>query len=295
MQLKKFFQACALLLCIALFGGGRAALAAPGASVLSHGIEGAYGELPEVDGFNDVALQAAINKSFWETGDSLQAALRGQEGLNYSYRVLHNNPDILSLIIRVDGKAGFVAAKGVTVDLHTGALCGLGDLFKTTEGFFDTLEKNLGWRPAADAVFALSPAGLVFVRPADGVQQTIGYDKIFTWVLFGKAGYYIDAFRVTAAAEGKLLRVKTGNMVVLLLESNRSAGYSWQIKDTGYLPVLEYMGSSYQLSSNTIGAGGWDIVIFGVKTKGDVWLNMEYKRGWETQSVKEFKVEVLGE
>jgi predicted secreted protein len=274
--------------------------AAPGVTVISRGVENAYGEFPEIDGFSDLVLQEKVNAAMRKAADDLQKAAQGKPGLEYSYKIFCNTQDFLSILLLAESDGAFAEARGVNIYLPSGAAYGVNEIFSASEGFFDALEESLGWRPGPDTAFGLSSRGMVFVSPLGGVEQSVGYEKLFSWINISRAGQYLDSYRVTAAADGKLLRARVGGVIVLFLESNRTSGYSWQMKNTGYSPVLQYINSAYLMGNpkadeRRVGAGGWDMLVFGVKSPGATFIEAEYKRPWEKQTVKTIKIQIIGE
>ncbi|MDR3348532.1 MAG: protease inhibitor I42 family protein [Acidaminococcales bacterium] len=291
---------CCFFLFFFCFAAALLCEAAPGATVISRGVENAYGELPEIDGFSDLLLQEKINAATRKAAQDLQKAVQGKPELEYSYKIVCNTRDFLSIMLRAESGGVFAAARSVNIHLPSGADCAFGEIFNTSEEFFAALEESLGWRPDPDAAFALSGRGAVFVSPAGGLEQLVGYEKLFSWINISRAGHYLDSYRVTAAADGKLLRVGVGNMVVLFLEANRTSGYSWQIKKDSPSPVLQYINSAYLMNSpkaaeRRIGAGGWEMLVFGVAAPGETYLEAEYKRPWENQAAKAIKIQIIGE
>ncbi len=279
-----------LLLCFPLH-----AQASFGATVISRGVESAYGELPEVDGFMDVALQGRINDSIKAVTEDLKAAVKGKKDVNYSYTVLMNQPALLSIIVKADVNGKFLDARGITIELASGNSYGINELFKATPDFFTQVEKKLGWLPDEKTPFGVAADGLHFIRQSDGAEQVVGYENIFNWVDLGKAAYYTDCYRLTAVAHGKMMHAKVGNMVIVFLESNRTTGYLWEVKNTNYAPALQFVGTSYVLSSTKVGAGGWEMIIFGMVEKGEATVEMEYKRSWEKQPLKTVKIQFVVE
>jgi len=290
MCLKK--AACFAAFCLLLAVFAPSAGAAPGVTVLSRGVENAYGELPEVDGLSDVVMQAKINGLLGNVARDLQAKVQGKAELNYSYKVWRNTPEFLSIMLRVDSRGAWQAAQGVNIHLSAGVLCSTKELFTASDGFFAPLEGQLGWRPTADSPLALSGRGLCFIRPSDGLEQQVGYEKVFPFLFVGLAGHYLDAYRLTAAADGKLVRAAVGNLLVVLLESNRSSGYYWQARDNAR-PVLQPVSSGHVLGGGKA-IRGWDMLILGVAAPGEAYLEIDYKRSGETQAAKTIKIQVIG-
>jgi predicted secreted protein len=95
------------------------------------------------------------------------------------------------------------------------------------------------------------------------------------------------------------LRVGVGSIVLVFLETNRTSGYLWQMKNSDASPVLQYINSVYIMNSQTagtrVGAGGWDMLVLGVGAPGETYLEAEYKRPWENQAAKTIKIQIIGE
>lgn len=287
--IKNFFSVglfCSLFLVTVL------AYATPGATVL--GVRDGQSELPQVDGIANIILQNRINSSIKNTTNDLKNSLKNKNEVTYSYEVLKNNLRFLSMFISAkDAQGQLLSVRSVNVDLQTGDMYNLASFFNTSKDFFDTLEKKLGWRPNDNTPFTLSEQGIVFL--GEQGRQTVGYENIFSWLIIGKMDYYLDGYRVTIDADKKIVRANVGNLIILFLESNRSTGYSWQMKNHNYDSKLRYIGSSYLLSSAEIGSNGWELMIFGIEKPGEVNLEVEYKRQWEKQSIKNLVVTIISE
>ena len=264
-------------------------------AIISRGIENAYGEFPEIDGYVDTALQERINALLRTAANDLRSSTKTNKEANYSYAVIKNETNFLSILLKADAQGVFLGARSVNFDPRTGYLYTLNELFIANEGFFDALEQNLGWRPAEKAPFALSSDGLVFIRETDGKEMTVDFEGLFEWVVIGKSDYYLKGHYLTEAADGKLLRVKKGDLVIVRLATNKSSGYGWQGANNDYEPQFKYLGSSYLLSTAAIGAGGWDMLIFGAVQEGEIVLEMQQKRPWQNQILKIVKIQILCE
>lgn len=269
-------------------------LALPGTTVLSKGVEKAYGEIPETEGFRDASFQAGINGHIREAVNQLKALVKGKNNAFYSYEVEKNTPDFLSIVMKVYADGGYVGAKSVNIDMRSGNAYSFSEFFTVNDEFFTKLENQLGWRPDPSSAIGFSSQGIVFIS-GQGEKQTVPYNEVFKWLHVSKLGYYIDAYYLTENANDKLFRGKVGDIVILRLETNKTTGFSWVAKNTDYQPVLEYVGSSYLLTSNQIGASGYEMFVFGLKEKGEVNLEMDYKRGWEKQTVRSLKIRIISE
>lgn len=250
-------------------------------------------ELPQVDGFANTALQSRINSSISAIVNELKSAVNNNEAI-YSYEVVNNNPNFLSMFVKAKNSQGdLLAVKSINLDLRSGDMYNLASFFATSKDFFNLLEDRLGWRPDDNTSFTLSEKGIIFLN--GNSEQVIGYENIFHWLIVGKVDYYLDGYKVTVDADGKVVRAKVGNLIILFLEANRTTGYSWYVKDNSYSSNLKYIGSSYLLSSAEIGASGWELMLFGVEKPGEVNIQVEYKRQWEKQSIQNLSITVIGE
>lgn len=294
MEKSIFRAALGAILIALLFVSPVDVLAWPGTTIISKGVEKAYGEVPEAEGFSDAAFQSRINIHLKEAVNQLAVMAKGKNNVLYSYEVMKNTPYFLSIMIKVYADGGYIGAKSVNIDMHSGNTYNFNEFFSVNNDFYQKLENILGWRPDEAGAFAFSSEGVVFISQK-GEKQIVHYNEVFKWLLVGKLGYYMDAYYLTENANGKLFRGKVGDIVMLRLESNKTTGFTWVAKNTDYEPALEYLGSSYLLSSNQIGAGGFEVFYFGIKEKGDKFIEMDYKRGWEKQTVRSLKIQVISE
>lgn len=279
------------------FSFALSAHATPGTAVISRGVENAYGEFPEVDGYLDRSLQDRVNSHMKAAANDLRSNVKTRPEINYSYHVVKNSLNFLSIIIKADSQGMFAGARSINLDPRSGNPYGLNELFIANEGFFDALETKLGWRPNEKSPFALSDKGLVFVRETDGQELTVNFEDVFEWVDTGRSPYYLTTYYLTEAANGKLLRVKKGNLVIIRLESNKSSGYVWQSASNDYEQQLKYIGSSYLLRSADmgIGTGGWDLIVYGAKQEGETFIELQQKRPWQNQILNTVKIQIICE
>lgn len=277
---------------VSMLGSVAFCYAAPGVTVV--GVKSSSSsELPQVDGLVNNALQSRINSSIKTITNDLQNGLKNEKEVVYSYEIVKNNLNFLSMFVKAEnGQGDLLSVRSVNIDLVTGDIYNLTSFFSSSKEFFDALENKLGWRPADNTSFTLSQKGIEFL--SDKGSQTVGYENVFSWMIIGKIDYYLDGYRVTIDADGKIVRANVGNLIVLFLESNRTTGYSWQMKNTDYTSNLKYIGSSYLLNSVEIGSSGWELMIFGVEKPGEVNMEVEYRRQWEKQAIKKLAVTIIG-
>ncbi|MBU0490493.1 MAG: protease inhibitor I42 family protein [Chloroflexi bacterium] len=87
---------------------------------------------------------------------------------------------------------------------------------------------------------------------------------------------------ITQADNGKTIEVNQGSEVKVVLVSNPTTGYSWQVAEVD-AKVLQQVGEAqFKADSDAIGAGGKETFTFKAAGAGQTTLKMEYKRPWET-------------
>ncbi|MFO0872623.1 MAG: protease inhibitor I42 family protein [Phycisphaerales bacterium] len=87
---------------------------------------------------------------------------------------------------------------------------------------------------------------------------------------------------VTEAEIGKTITVQKGGEIQVVLPSNHSTGFAWEITQDGAPVLLAYPGPEYNFNpSGVIGAGGTDTFRFGAEQVGQTQIGMVYVRPWE--------------
>ena len=90
---------------------------------------------------------------------------------------------------------------------------------------------------------------------------------------------------VTSSDNGKNLKVKVGEQIVVVLEGNPSTGYIWEAKDLD-ASMIQQVGETEFKSSNSnpgfAGAGGTLTLKFRALKVGTTSLTLVYHRPWET-------------
>lgn len=80
----------------------------------------------------------------------------------------------------------------------------------------------------------------------------------------------------------KTIRVKVGQEFGLLLESNPTTGYQWQLAEQPDLDVVTLVINEYQgAESDRLGAGGHELWIFQATGPGQAVIKLAYLRPWE--------------
>jgi inhibitor of cysteine peptidase len=88
---------------------------------------------------------------------------------------------------------------------------------------------------------------------------------------------------LTAADKGSQVEVRTGEEIVITLDSNPSTGFSWEAKDLD-TTMFEQVGDPTYISSNPglVGSGGTLTLTFKALKTGTATLTLIYHRPWET-------------
>jgi inhibitor of cysteine peptidase len=89
---------------------------------------------------------------------------------------------------------------------------------------------------------------------------------------------------------GKTIHVSTGERFAVVLESNPSTGYTWQVSTDEH--YLELLAQDFEPHGQGVGAGGREIFDFRALSTGQVTITCEYRRPWdrEARDVASFEV-----
>jgi predicted secreted protein len=103
---------------------------------------------------------------------------------------------------------------------------------------------------------------------------------------------------VSEADNGGQIEVELGKLLVVMLESNPSTGYQWELIKKNE-SILKQFGQtefkpSETYSPQVVGAGGWDIFHFKAVSAGQTTLELVYHRSWEeAEPLKTFSIQVI--
>ncbi len=89
---------------------------------------------------------------------------------------------------------------------------------------------------------------------------------------------------ITKADNGKTIEVAKGSEVKVVLESNPTTGYSWQVKEVDAVILKQVGEAQFKADSSAVGAGGKETFTFNAASAGQTTLKMEYRRPWETDA-----------
>ncbi len=132
---------------------------------------------------------------------------------------------------------------------------------------------------------------LMFIEPDD---------RMNTWYLAEEeSGHstWSPEVEVDMKDNGGEVTLKSGNVLVLSLDSNPSTGYRWEVRDIN-TSILEQIGTSEYRASEVkdppvVGAGGTEIFHFRAITEGTNSLQLIYKQPWETEAEDHYELNVL--
>ncbi len=93
----------------------------------------------------------------------------------------------------------------------------------------------------------------------------------------------------------KAMRVPSGKIITIPLETNPATGFSWQLIKISDKMVLEFIKKEYIANSGKlVGSGGTENWIFKTLKNGKAIIVLEYRRPWEknlpAQKREEFNV-----
>ena len=81
------------------------------------------------------------------------------------------------------------------------------------------------------------------------------------------------------AQKGDNIQTAVNETFEVSLDSNPTTGYSWQADfDEAYLELVD---QTFEPSSELLGAGGTETLVFTALKAGETTLTLEYKRPWE--------------
>lgn len=110
----------------------------------------------------------------------------------------------------------------------------------------------------------------------------------FIALLLAGAFLAIFCFEVGAIEIGeytdpeKLIKSETGKIIIIMLRSNRTTGYEWQLANPLNTGVVDLIRSEYVAQPTAVvGSGGTEIWSFRAIGEGDTKIDFKYVRPWE--------------
>jgi inhibitor of cysteine peptidase len=91
----------------------------------------------------------------------------------------------------------------------------------------------------------------------------------------------------------KVIDVRIGETFTIVLDSNPTTGYSWQLKSKP-APSIVFVGSAYRTNQPVLpGTGGREIWTFKAVTAGDAGISLQYVRPFDKAMVANTKPTVF--
>jgi predicted secreted protein len=97
----------------------------------------------------------------------------------------------------------------------------------------------------------------------------------------------VDNGELTNAADGTRIAIKRGGELKVILDANITTGFQWQ-SPTNPAPVMSAIGAPVYVGKAAdprfVGGGGANIFRFRAETPGQVALQFDYRRPWESSA-----------
>jgi inhibitor of cysteine peptidase len=125
------------------------------------------------------------------------------------------------------------------------------------------------------------------------MRTTIVMSFFLVMALFSGCG--TNGTSLTNVDNGKQINVKAGDTITLILESNPTTGYSWQVMAMDGNVLTELGESEYKSDGQNVpGTGGTETFRFKVVESGKTTLELGYMRPWESvQPLETFAIQVV--
>ena len=94
-----------------------------------------------------------------------------------------------------------------------------------------------------------------------------------------------------ASFDGRTVRAAPGDVLVVRLAENRTAGYRWRVEEAG-APVCRLVEDAYDAGGPGLGAAGSRRQAFEVVQPGAARIVLAYGRSWQPAPARRFTVGV---
>lgn len=246
----------------------------------SYGQGGGKGFIPEVDALNMEQLRTGINAILKGKAEELLKEV-GSKG-TIDFRVVLRRDTLFSVVLTAEGPDKS-ASKGVNIDLTTGKEVVTTDFFRDAAILEKLQGAGLMWVFGTDGIYAQTEREGAFT-------QFIPYAEFLTSLKIGEAERFLPVYNLTQAAFDSVVRIKSGELVRLCLEANRTTGYSWSLADSSIANGVLEIGKGYIMPALTeqtkTGVAGVDLLVLSAAKPGEYLVTIEYKRQWENVFMK---------
>jgi inhibitor of cysteine peptidase len=132
--------------------------------------------------------------------------------------------------------------------------------------------------PGGCPVFTMDRMGASMER---GIQLTILACLVAAFTILGPLRPAAGE-RMTFDDPFVPITVKAGEEFAILLDSNRTTGYQWELAPSFDGKMLRLIKSEYQAPyTDRVGAGGKEVWLFAADAEGETTLSFRYIRPWE--------------
>ena len=111
------------------------------------------------------------------------------------------------------------------------------------------------------------------------------------------SGCDAHGINLTGADNNGQIAAKSGDTLILTLDSNPTTGYSWQVMEIDNAVLVQNGNPEYKQSAGSeglVGAGGTEIFHFNVVGTETTTLELGYMRPWESvPPIETFTIEVV--
>lgn len=232
-----------------------------------------------VDGMLNLEVQEKINQRLASFN------LAPQEKV----QILTNNTSVISLFIP-SKKGEIIEKQALTFDVNTGKELVLNDFIYLNEAFYN----KLGLTSKDIHAFAITKdAILLKTAPQQEQWRQVPFEEIISWIDVQKIIGCFNIYNLTIKANGQNLQAAPKDLLVVLLPSDKLAGYSWEIvtPQVFNLPVVE-LSRSYILNSPLAEDTGYELFIFAVKTAEPTEIQLKYSNSWNKDKQANFQLKI---
>lgn len=232
-----------------------------------------------VDGMLNLEVQEKINQRLANFNIAPQEKLE----------VLANNTSIISMFLPIK-KDGSIEKQALTFDVNTGKELVLNDFIYLNDAFYS----KLGLTSKDIHAFAITKDAILLKTNMPQEQwRKVAFEEIISWIDVQKIIGCFNIYNLTIKANGQSIQAAPKDLLVVLLPSDKLAGYSWEIETPqGFnLPVVE-LSRSYILNSPSAEDVGYELFIFAVKTAEASEIKLKYGNTWNKDKQASFQLKI---
>lgn len=242
------------------------------------------GSFIELDGMTDTLLQTKINKAIRDVETQVLNAMPNNQGV-LSHTVYMLNQSIFSLLVTASN-GNTVVSQPLNINMANGNILIIADVLRLDA----KLTEYLGYQIDQQQNFLIQDKNLLLW--SNNQATTIPFTQIIGWVETVKLSNCFRIHHVTANGNGKTIKIDKTDLVVVTIPANRTTGYLWQNMDTKMSSNLIQISSSYLMTSDLVGAGGFDVLVYAMPQTGTETINLGYQRPWEKEYIQTFHLTV---